>query len=324
MPKDLDRAGIPSYRELPTLPDCAERHAWNVWGRDDQLGTLNFVDAAKVAAACTSVVSGQVIPLGLPLNEPAPGLFPSRRQYEHNMISGAHGWDDRLDGFYPQFSTQFDGLRHVRYRHHGYWGGRQEEDLEHGALGIEQWARRGLVSRGVLLDAVDFFADQGNPLVPNARRALGAGHLDEIARSQGVRVTPGDVVLIRTGWLSWYRSLDDEGRDGLVGSVGRAPTPLSCPGLDSTPATAAWLWDHQVAAVAVDNPTVEVLPVEREAGFLHYRLIPLLGMALGEFWVLDELAEVCRSSGRYAFLLTSGIMDIPGGVGSPANAYAVL
>lgn len=324
MPRQPEPPEVLTYWELPTLPDSDERHAWDVWGRHDQLGTLNFIDSDKVVQACSSVVTGQVIPLGLPLDEPAPGLFPARRYFKHTMIKGAHGWDDRLDGFYPQFSTQFDGLRHVKYRHHGYWGGRQEYDLEQGALGIEHWARRGLITRGVLLDAFAFFASRGTPLPPTARVVLGPDQLDEIAHAQGVTVMPGDMVLIRTGWLQWYRSLTHDTRAGMAGSVGRQQEPLACPGLDSRPPTAAWLWDHRVAAVAVDNPTVEALPVEREAGFLHYRLIPLLGMALGEFWALDDLAQACCSVGRYTFLLTSGVMDIPGGVGSPANAYAVL
>jgi hypothetical protein len=32
------------------------------------------------------------------------------------------------------------------------------------------------------------------------------------------------------------------------------------------------------------QPTVEALPVDRAAGFLHCQLIPLLGMPVGEFW----------------------------------------
>ena len=28
----------PKFRELPTLPESPERYAWDVWGRDDQVG----------------------------------------------------------------------------------------------------------------------------------------------------------------------------------------------------------------------------------------------------------------------------------------------
>ena len=36
------------------------------------------------------------------------------------------------------------------------------------------------------------------------------------------------------------------------------------------------------------------------------------------------LAAACRTQGRYDFLLTSGVLPLPSGVGSPSNAYAVL
>jgi hypothetical protein len=31
--------------------------------------------------------------------------------------------DDRLDGFYPQGSTQWDALGHLCVREHGFWSG---------------------------------------------------------------------------------------------------------------------------------------------------------------------------------------------------------
>jgi hypothetical protein len=56
---------------------------------------------------------------------------------------------------------------------------------------------------------------------------------------------------------------------------------------------------------------------------LHFALLPLLGMPIGELWDLDVLAEACAADGRYAFLLTSAPMHLRHGVGSPPNALAV-
>jgi Putative cyclase len=317
--------GVPKFDDLPTLPDSEERHAWDVWGRGDQLGAVNFIGLDQSRSATSSVQSGLVVPLSAPLTEPDPGLFPARSRYRHVITKTSHGRDDHLDGFFPQFSSQWDGLRHVRYRQHGFWGGRQDADVdENDALGIEHWARHGIVTRGVLIDAVRYFTDQGPGLRPDQRRAIEPADLDEILAFEGAQVQAGDVVLVRTGWLEWYLTLDDETRAGLRGSVGRAPDPLACPGLDAGRSTAAWLWDHQVAGVASDNPTLEALPVDRAVGFLHYRLIPLLGMPVGEFWALRDLSRACQQTRRYDFMLFSAPLYIPGGVGSPANAYAVL
>jgi Putative cyclase len=317
--------GLPCFEDLPRLPGSEERHTWDVWGRGDELGAVNLIGPEQVRSASSIVRSGLVVPLSAPLTEPDPGLFPARSRYQHVITKTSHGRDDHLDGFFPQFSSQWDGLRHVRYRQHGFWGGRQDGDIDDGgALGIEHWARHGIITRGVLIDAKHYYAERGTGLAPDQRRALRPADLDEILESEGARIRPGDAVIIRTGWLEWYLTLGDEARGGLRGSVGRPPNPLQCPGLDAGAPTAAWLWDHRVAAVASDNPALEALPVDRAVGFLHYRLIPLLGLPIGEFWALGDLARACQRSGQYDFMLLSAPLYIPGGVGSPANAYAVL
>ncbi|HEY5625021.1 MAG TPA: cyclase family protein, partial [Dehalococcoidia bacterium] len=58
-------------------------------------------------------------------------------------------------------------------------------------------------------------------------------------------------------------------------------------------------------------------------GFMHWRLIPLLGMPIGELWDLDALAADCADDGVYEFLFTSSPLNVPGGVGSPPNAMAI-
>jgi kynurenine formamidase len=87
---------------------------------------------------------------------------------------------------------------------------------------------------------------------------------------------------------------------------------------------AEWLWDRQVAAVAADNAALEALPMIREDGLLHRRLLALLGMPIGEYWDLDELARLCSAAGRHDGLLVSHPLNIPGGVGSPCNAVMIL
>lgn len=74
----------------------------------------------------------------------------------------------------------------------------------------------------------------------------------------------------------------------------------------------------------MDNVGVEVFPVNRTKGFLHRRLIALQGMPLGELWLLDRLARACAERGSYEFFLVSGVLPLPRGVGSPANAHAIL
>ena len=58
-------------------------------------------------------------------------------------------------------------------------------------------------------------------------------------------------------------------------------------------------------------------------GFQHRRLIALQGMPIGEMWDVDELAQACVGDGTYECMLVSIPLNLPDGVGSPANAYEV-
>jgi hypothetical protein len=57
--------------------------------------------------------------------------------------------------------------------------------------------------------------------------------------------------------------------------------------------------------------------------FLHWRVIPLLGLAVGEMFVLDALADDCAADGVYEGLFTAAPLHKIGGSGSPANALAI-
>ncbi|QJY49969.1 cyclase family protein [Pseudonocardia broussonetiae] len=312
----------PAFADLPTLPDRDERHAWDVWGRDDELGTVNLIGPEQRLAAARTVRTGEMVQLTLPLDEPDPGLFDERTCYTHVVDDTGAGHDDRLDGFYLQGSSQWDGLRHIRAGRHGYWGGRSEQDLtDTDVLGIDRWAAHGLGGRGVLLDVAGHLAARGTPLRCDLPVEITTTVLDEVARAQGTTFESGDVLVVRTGWTEWYRELPAAERARMRGSIGAG---FACPGLESTKDMARHLWDHEFAAVAVDNPGVEVFPIDRAKGFLHRRLIPLQGMPLGELWHLRRLADACAERGGHEFLLVSGVLPLPRGVGSPANAHAVL
>ena len=86
-----------------------------------------------------------------------------------------------------------------------------------------------------------------------------------------------------------------------------------------------------IAAIAADNPAVEVWPPQAPTGqlgeyheaFVHFSLLPLLGLPLGELWDLDALGEDCAADGLYTCLLTSAPLNLEHGVGTPPNAMAI-
>ena len=318
-------ANIPLFRDLPQVGQTGERQAWEVFGPGDQLGTVNLLTPERVKQAAGLVRTGRVINLSLPLNFPISLYGGFRTGYRHHIEVNRGGRDDYVDNFALQGSSQWDSLRHIRYREFGYYGGRQDEEVdEKGELGIENWARHGIVGRGVLLDAARYMEQRGTPLDAGRRFAMDGPFLEQIAEAENVTLQAGDVLILRTGWLAWYSGLDAAGREALRGTLHPGEGGMACPGLDAGQETAAWLWDHRIAAMASDNVALEALPVKAETGgFQHRRLIALQGMPIGEVWDLEELARDCARDGVYAFFLVSVPLNLPGGVGSPANAYAI-
>ena len=315
---------IPRYHDLPTVADTGEHHSWDVFGRQDELGTLNFLSPQATVAAAHAVREGRVVCLSLPLNVPYPALSSNRPPYKHDVTRTRMGRDDSISGFYLQCSSQWDSLQHIRFREFGYYGGREEEDLDRGALGMDVMARRGIIGRGILVDAERYARERGEDYAADRRISIGADRLDAILAAQGTSVQPGDILVLRTGWVGWYLSLDPAGRSALQGQQRGGDDAMQCPGLAPGVAMAEWLWDHRISAVAADNPALEVMSVRREEGFLHRRILTLLGMPIGEFFLVDELAEACAARGDWSFMFSSAPLNLPNGVGSPNNAYAIL
>lgn len=309
---------LPSYDELPIRPGLPPGSSWAVWGDRDVLGCLNLLGPAQVRAGLESVVDRAVFSLNLDLALPSPPLF-GRQAFQHEVLdiggSTVVGHDELLHGWNPQGSSQWDGFRHIRHPVYGFYGGTADEDH-----GVHHWADKGIVGRGVLCDIDGYraveHADRDSITADDVRGALDA---------QGVSVEVGDILLVHTGWLDWYRGRSPADRAAIAAN--RLPaTGMRTPGLRSGTSTLRLLWDLHVAAIAADNPAVEAWPpgdgdpVEQ---FLHFSALPLLGLPLGELWDLGALARACRADGRWTCLLTSAPLNLAAGVGSPANALAV-
>jgi len=312
---------LPRYEQLPIAPDAPPGAAWGVFGRDDQLGTLNFLTPERRVAAAALVKRGAVFNLDLPLHLPAQPFFEARKRPTHVIERWANGavQDDYLDGFYPQYSSQWDSLRHVRDADVGFYNWTSDEDAKSvdGRLGIENFARHGIVGRGVLLDAERFFAQQGQPLAPDQRFGISPETLDEIATRQGVAFQPGDIIMLRTGvGVMIHR----EAANGLRSDV---RTGYGGPGIEQGADSLGWLWDHQIAAVVSDNLAVEATPSNREKPTLHRWGLVRLGLVLGELFDLEDLATDCAADGVYESMFVAKPLMLQGGVGSPANAMAM-
>lgn len=307
---------LPPYAELPLVDGTDLRHSWDVFGPGDGLGTLNHLTPERRLAALGCARTGRTVGLTLPLDRPHAPPFGRDPLVHSRYQANAFSWGDRIEHLDLQGSSQWDGLLHVLHRKVGFYGGHRGDPADAPHLGVDAWARTGIVGRGVLLDVGAHLSAGGVHDVLEGR-AVSADELDDVASAQGVELRPGDILCLR---FDWHRALAALSPDEGARLMERPRTT----GLSATARTAEFLWDRRVAAVVSDNPTVEVQPGDPAAGFLHHRLITMLGMPLGELFALDELAAACRADQAWDFLFTAVPLNLPGGVGSTANAVAVL
>jgi hypothetical protein len=304
----MDDPALPGYADLPVREGLPPGSSWGVWGDRDVFGTLNLLSPERVLAATKAIRTGRTFGLNLALTLPDPPLF-GRAAVRHE-VTGEGDWvhDDVYHGWNTQSSSQWDGFRHLGHRDHGHYGG--VPDVQHG---VAHWAASGIVGRAVLADVARWRAQVGRPLRQGEEDPISADDLLACLAAQESRIETGDVLLLRTGYVSWYRGLDRAGREA------HAATPRT-PGLAGADVPGV-LWDLHISAIAADNPAVEVIPSSRP--FLHPVLLPLLGLPLGELWDLDALADDCAAAGTYDAFLTSAPLNMPGGVASPPNAIAI-
>jgi len=234
--------------------------------------------------------------------------------------SGFVDRDDYLDGLWLQGSTQWDGFAHVRHPEHGNYNGVPDEQIHGGPgtrLGIDRWAERGVVGRAVLLDVQGELRRRGEQLDLDTAFEIAPELLDATAAAQGTSVEEGDVLLVHTGWLQHLLVAPADQQAAMLD-----PRRQQVPGLQVSDGTLAWLWDHHVAAVAADNVGVEACGDGLRFD-LHPSLLALLGIPLGEYWWLHDLAADCAADGRHEAMLVSVPLNVRGAVGSPAQAVAI-
>jgi hypothetical protein len=316
---------LPRFRDLPVVPGQPAKTAWGLFGAGDNVGMFNLQTPERIARAAKLVKRGAMFSMNWELTKPDPPLF-NRGALKHTVHRGirvGHHSDDHYDNFYPQASTQWDGLLHVGDFENGFWGGVRVEELrlhdDKRRLGVDHWARRGIAGRAVLLDVARERARQGRPIDCAIDDKITIADLEATRQSAGITYEPGDVWLVRTGWIGWYEHQPRAKHEELAKDM----LKMRLPGLECGDAMAEYIFDHHPASVASDAPTLESWPPPSFVspdGFLHHYLIGRFGMAIGELFVLDALAADCAGDQVYEGFFTSAPLNVPGGTGTPPNA----
>jgi kynurenine formamidase len=311
---------IPTFEELPVRKDLPADCSWGVFGDDDALGCLNFLTPESIVEAAKLVKSGKVFRLDAKMGFATPPLY-GRAAAEHRVAPLGPMANDDFVHFNTQEGSQWDGLGHVGHiKHERFYNGSTEGEVRGGnaKLGIHHWKDK-FVGRGLLVDLFGYRKAKGVPANPLSRDVYTLEEMKAAIAHQGTELKPGTILLVRTGWMESYDQVSAEEKRAL------APIDkMQCTGIEATREIVAWFWNHQVAAIGTDCPGVEAFPFDfGDPGALHYRTLPMIGLPLGELFVLKPLAEDCARDGRYEFLLVSAPLHVEGGIASPPNAVVI-
>ncbi|MFI5931996.1 cyclase family protein [Actinoplanes sp. NPDC051494] len=282
---------------------------WGRWGADDERGAVNLVTdevrarAAAEARTGLSVSMARVTtPFPLTGGPMAPATASTTAVQTVMMFTGfgapALAEVMVLTTHHAEV-THLDGL--------GHWaeGGRVYPGLDvtgtAGPTGVRHGAADvyadGIVTRGVLLD-----------LAPGARLApahpVTAADLDAAAARAGVRVLPGDALVVRGGW--------DRVTDG----------DQALPGI--TAGAVRWMHERGIAVYAGDvGDARPPLPGELP-GALHRLALGRLAIPLIDGPDLRALAATCERLHRWTFQFVVAAPRIAGTTGLPVNPLAVF
>jgi kynurenine formamidase len=294
------------------------------WGADDQRGNANLMRPAKVLQALALVRSGEIVRLGHDYDAKIP-LAPGRifgLRMPGGPTGGPHGarsrtvWNDEfLTTEIGQIGTHMDALGHL--------GMQIGEAADHGNIRFyngaplsEIWSPYGLKRLGIEHAPIFFAPAVLFDVQGLKQRVLDPGEEIKVAdllaclEKQGLRedlLTPGDVVLIRTGHGSRFHTQAATFYDGA-------------PGLGL--AAAEWLAQKEPCVVGADNFAVDVVPPVDPEVFhpVHQHLIMKHGIHLHEGMALDAIA----ATGRWRFAYVFAPLPIVGATGSPGAPFALL
>jgi kynurenine formamidase len=279
---------------------------WGRWGKDDQLGAANLITEAKRKQALGLARLGTNVSIAHDVVD-AKGSDPTY-PFALNMLFRAERTfvRDRIDiDYHGGFFTHLDALCHVVYNGKIYNGldfDKIVTDDGCSKMGING-LNDGVITRGVLIDLPRL---KGVPFLEPGTRIY-RQDIEAWERQTGVKVGPGDALLVRNG--RWAR----RERLGAEGSVGYDASFLP------------FLKDRDVSILGSDtaHEMTDNIP-GLNVTVIHKFSVVARGMNLLDNVDLDAAAETAARLKRWEFMVMFSPIRVPKGTGSPINPIAVF
>lgn len=287
------------------------------WGRytEPDRGAWGRVGPDKVREAAALVRSGRTAQMALPWNtvagidNPQPALHMMVELGDREPPEPTCNKDFLGVTFHGKAVSHLDALSHIAYRGELFDGHKARDVVDATGAGFgDVAALRHLVTCGVLLD---FAAMNGVDWIEPGT----AFHASDILRAEehlGVRIQPGDALLIRSGHFARRGALGAWNPD-VDGSAGLHVDAMEL------------LAERGISLLGGDGDSdVRPSPTPGIGSPIHILAITAMGVPLLDNLDLEELSVACREEGTYRFMLTVAPLSVPRGTGGPVNPIAVF
>jgi len=297
---------------------------WGRFGREDELGTLNYVTNEKRSDAALRIRQGKTFSLSMMFDRYGPQPpFDRRLNPQHIMLAtGAdvmaqaqpgskhgYGYSDDMVILALQAATHWNALAHMFHNFKMY------NDRPCTLVGSQGAAKNSItvlqdkvVSRAILLD---FPRALGMQHLPESYR-IGVEDIEKTLNCQNITLERGDILMFRTGHLA--RTAGSGGWEHYTYTNEPGPSIEVLP----------YLHKHQVAAVASDTWAFEVVPSGTSLWLpVHAIGMVYMGLLIGENFHLDEWADDCAKDGVYDAFFCAAPIPFSRAVGAPVNPIVI-
>ncbi len=291
-----------------------------------EVGPAGSATAEQIVAAARLVREGRTYSLAA-ARYPGMPLFPGHPPFQvlnyrtprGIRVTGAQPWGPVNEaglGYMAEYvmatshsGAHIDALAHMTVGPDSHWYGGGSADAHLTDFGPRHGDAEKLpplFTRGVLIDAP---GHRGVDCLPKGS-PIDAAEMEAICARQGVTVRPGDVVVIRTGYM------------GLWPDAERMAAHKT-PGPDLS--AAGWLLERGVVATGTDTETYEVQPAPDPGSPANPQPVHTLLLIENGIYLMESLdLEALAHDRVYEFLFVALPLKIRGATGSMIDPLAVI
>ena len=290
---------------------------WGRWGADDELGAANLITPAERKQALALAKEGLAISLAHDVAQEKAADAPNvlQRTLGNVAPTGTTDTYQYTGTYHGVVHSHLDALDcHMMVDGKGYNGVSMEEIQAQGGCpkGSINALKDGIATRAILFDATRLPGKATPQGWLDPGTAIHREDLEALEKSEHVKVSAGDVILLYTG--RWKRRA----------ALGPWPNTTGFAGYHAD--VAYFLKERGVSFIGCDGPN-DVSPTglpPTVTNPLHRLALVAMGVDIFDNLDFERAVDEARRLNRYEFLFMAAPLRIDKGTGSPLNPLAIF